>query len=366
MMKVHKITALWMFLLLFAFTACNDDAQDSILPDNDNQQYREIHFYPQETPRLKNTQSFWHWYERFYPGDRIGVFAIEKGWRENGNSDRAFAHNKCFYFDGERFLPRGDEDRIFVRNEQLEFYAYYPYTPVMDHSGGMILNFTVSPYQDRDYHDDYPWGYRENNLMAASYTQEPLNDMIPLVFGHCMALVGIDIYHGLDRQSSNAVLTRKYISSHVDISDPKLQMTGDTIKYDVNMLEVYSRDGITSYMVLVPEQPALKDTVLFRLNVSGVEYKHYPDRDSKLMAGTGNYYKFTLPCTIRLNETVGGSVTGGGTYNCGDHVTVSAKADSGYNFTGWYENDIKVSNYQYYSFNANGDRLLEARFERLW
>jgi len=362
MMKIYQIT--FCLFLLLCFVSCNDDTDESIIPDN--KEYREIKFYPEEVPLLKSTQSFWHWYEMFMHGDRIGIFAVEKGWLENWDSGKAFAHNKCFYFDGERFLPESEEDRIFVRNEKLEFYAYYPYTPAMDENNGLMLDFTVSPYQDLESHEDYHWGYRENNLMTARYTEELTGDIIPLVFQHCMALIGIDIYHGLDRNATAAVLTDKYIRNHFEITKPDLRYLNDTTKYDINMLPVYSRDGVSSYMALIPPQEVIKDSLCFRLDISGRQYEHFNEDNHHFMSGTGNYYKFTLPCTISLNDTAGGSVTGGGTYNCGDQVTVIAKINSGYSFTGWYENNTKVSNYQYYSFTANGNRLLEAHFERLW
>ena len=58
----------------------------------------------------------------------------------------------------------------------------------------------------------------------------------------------------------------------------------------------------------------------------------------------------------------GGSVSGGGTYNSGTQVTVTAVPDNGYTFEGWYENDVKISGEENYTFAVTSDRTLEARF----
>ena len=63
-------------------------------------------------------------------------------------------------------------------------------------------------------------------------------------------------------------------------------------------------------------------------------------------------------------STDGGSVTGGGVFASGQHVSLEAKHNLGYEFDGWYENDIIVlgaSNK--YSFSATSNRKLEAHFK---
>ena len=48
----------------------------------------------------------------------------------------------------------------------------------------------------------------------------------------------------------------------------------------------------------------------------------------------------------------------------GSPVTLNAAANEGYRFTGWMENDQQVSTNATYTFNANGDRTLTAKFEK--
>ena len=66
---------------------------------------------------------------------------------------------------------------------------------------------------------------------------------------------------------------------------------------------------------------------------------------------------------VSANPTIGGSVTGGGTYNQGQSCTVTASANAGYTFTNWTENGNVVSTNASYTFTVNNNRNLVANFE---
>ena len=70
-------------------------------------------------------------------------------------------------------------------------------------------------------------------------------------------------------------------------------------------------------------------------------------------------------CAINVSASPdqGGTVTGGGTYNYGDNLTVSATANEGYDFVNWTENGNVVSTSSNYSFTVTGSRTLVANFE---
>ena len=68
--------------------------------------------------------------------------------------------------------------------------------------------------------------------------------------------------------------------------------------------------------------------------------------------------------TLIADPEQGGSVNGGGTHDHGSEVTVSATPDSGWRFTGWFEDDLMVSSETGYTFTAERDRTLEGRFSR--
>ena len=66
--------------------------------------------------------------------------------------------------------------------------------------------------------------------------------------------------------------------------------------------------------------------------------------------------------SIVTNATAGGTVTGAGNFDYNSNITVKATPNTGYVFSGWYENGSKVSDSQTYSFVVKSNRTLEARF----
>ena len=80
----------------------------------------------------------------------------------------------------------------------------------------------------------------------------------------------------------------------------------------------------------------------------------------------------SLPGTIANDKIVdititaeNGVVTGAAKYIKGSSVTVTATANSGYKFTGWYVDDSSVSTESTYTFTAENDTALTAKFEKI-
>ena len=68
--------------------------------------------------------------------------------------------------------------------------------------------------------------------------------------------------------------------------------------------------------------------------------------------------------STNADPEAGGTTSGSGVYNHGASVTVSATANSGYTFAGWYENGELVSAEAEYQFNVSGDREFTAKFDK--
>lgn len=84
---------------------------------------------------------------------------------------------------------------------------------------------------------------------------------------------------------------------------------------------------------------------------------------------TSNYvWSFTtvIPYTVTLsaNPAAGGTVSGGGTFNSGSSVTVTATPKAGYSFTNWTESGNVVSTIASYQFTLSGNRTLVANFSQ--
>ena len=69
--------------------------------------------------------------------------------------------------------------------------------------------------------------------------------------------------------------------------------------------------------------------------------------------------------TASANPTAGGTVSGGGSYSDGQTATLTATANSGYLFSGWYKGDTKVSTGKSYTFTVTENVTLTAKFYKL-
>ena len=65
---------------------------------------------------------------------------------------------------------------------------------------------------------------------------------------------------------------------------------------------------------------------------------------------------------LSSNPLLGGTTNGGGSFNSGSSVSVSAVPANGYTFTNWTEGANIVSTNANYTFNINGNRTLVANF----
>ena len=84
-------------------------------------------------------------------------------------------------------------------------------------------------------------------------------------------------------------------------------------------------------------------------------------------ADTGDktyYAKWTKLYTVTVTAESGGTVSGGGTFEEGSAVTVTATTSSGYHFVRWTESGTQVSTSASYSFPLAADRSLTAEFAR--
>jgi len=79
---------------------------------------------------------------------------------------------------------------------------------------------------------------------------------------------------------------------------------------------------------------------------------------------TANFAPIPVTYTVaaQINPANAGIVTGGGTFNTGSSVTVTAIASSGYIFTNWTENGLVQSSLSTYVFTLATNRYLTANF----
>ncbi len=81
------------------------------------------------------------------------------------------------------------------------------------------------------------------------------------------------------------------------------------------------------------------------------------------IAKDGEVVPPTESCTVSVTAEAGGKVSGGGTVEKGKETTVTATADEGYKFAGWYKGTEKVSDKAQYKFTVTENVELTAKFE---
>ena len=79
-----------------------------------------------------------------------------------------------------------------------------------------------------------------------------------------------------------------------------------------------------------------------------------------------NFELDTFIITASVDPEEGGSVTGAGTYNYGETVTLTAEAKPDYQFVNWTEGDAVVSEEATLTFEVDSDRQLVAHFISTW
>lgn len=75
-----------------------------------------------------------------------------------------------------------------------------------------------------------------------------------------------------------------------------------------------------------------------------------------------NFSMVTYTVTTSSNPASGGNTAGGGSFNSGSSVTVTATPSSGYQFVNWSEGGTAVSTSQSYTFDITANRTLVANF----
>ncbi len=152
----------------------------------------------------------------------------------------------------------------------------------------------------------------------------------------------------------------------------------------VPRMEFWTRWGQDRSIRQTVNEPVLYSTELDDVLSSEYSYNSQDYRNIALVAGEGEGNKRvyvtvtgdgedipTPPTPMKYTVTVsvepegGGIATGGGTYQEGESVTVTASPANSYNFTGWQENGTMVSADMEYTFTVAGDRNLTAVFEQI-
>ena len=229
-MKKHFLSYISVLLLALLFGCEKDTGTSGSSP---------VCFYLSPEPSTRATDT------EFEKGDAIGVFAAARDdesvpaqLRPSGN----FADNKKYIFDGEKFVPDGESNSIFITSYPINYYAYYPYATVDN-----PLEFTFHVAADQE-------SLTESDLMYARNTDGSGKNNIPLTFIHKLSKVVVPYSReNVGGAAGTAVVNDAYTGCIMNLSTGEIRTLFDDGQQDIVMFKDGNAADV-SFSAIFPEQ----------------------------------------------------------------------------------------------------------------
>ena len=229
-MKKHFLSYISVLLLALLFGCEKDTGTSGSSP---------VCFYLSPEPSTRATDT------EFEKGDAIGVFAAARDdesvpaqLRPSGN----FADNKKYIFDGEKFVPDGESNSIFITSYPIDYYAYYPYATVDN-----PLEFIFHVAADQE-------SLTESDLMYARNTDGSGKNNIPLTFIHKLSKVVVPYSReNVGGAAGTAVVNDAYTGCIMNLSTGEIRTLFDDGQQDIVMFKDGNAADV-SFSAIFPEQ----------------------------------------------------------------------------------------------------------------
>ena len=229
-MKKHFLSYISVLLLALLFGCEKDTGTSGSYP---------VCFYLSPEPSTRATDT------EFEKGDAIGVFAAARDdesvpaqLHPSGN----FADNKKYIFDGEKFVPDGESNSIFITSYPIDYYAYYPYATVDN-----PLEFTFHVAADQE-------SLTESDLMYARNTDGSGKNNIPLTFIHKLSKVVVPYSReNVGGAAGTAVVNDAYTGCIMNLSTGEIRTLFDDGQQDIVMFKDGNAADV-SFSAIFPEQ----------------------------------------------------------------------------------------------------------------
>ena len=229
-MKKHFLSYISVLLLALLLGCEKDTGTSGSSP---------VCFYLSPEPSTRATDT------EFEKGDAIGVFAAARDdesvpaqLRPSGN----FADNKKYIFDGEKFVPDGESNSIFITSYPIDYYAYYPYATVDN-----PLEFTFHVAADQE-------SLKESDLMYARNTDGSGKNNIPLTFIHKLSKVVVPYSReNVGGAAGTAVVNDAYTGCIMNLSTGEIRTLFDDGQQDIVMFKDGNAADV-SFSAIFPEQ----------------------------------------------------------------------------------------------------------------
>ena len=153
-----------------------------------------------------------------------------------------FADNKKYIFDGEKFVPDGESNSIFITSYPIDYYAYYPYATVDN-----PLEFTFHVAADQE-------SLTESDLMYARNTDGSGKNNIPLTFIHKLSKVVVPYSReNVGGAAGTAVVNDAYTGCIMNLSTGEIRTLFDDGQQDIVMFKDGNAADV-SFSAIFPEQ----------------------------------------------------------------------------------------------------------------
>ena len=242
----------------------------------------------------------------FENGDEISVFAVRPNGSDIDLKSTNFADNVKYAFNGVRFEAVGD-GIIKEENEELAYYAIYPYSP----DNGAEFKFSVKA--DQSEHADYT----ASDLCTVS-TSPQAEAEVDLKFYHRLSRLVVNIIGFNIAGDLNLELQNVYSGADVDLNANTFVV--DTSSDRINIIP--NRETATSYSVVIPPQTIMAGTEFVKATLNGREFMI--KTPSNLEVASGREY------SLNMSLVNGEIVLGNGLINPWEDTTVEEEFSDNY------------------------------------
>ena len=315
----------------------------------------------------------------FGEGENVIVVATPNGnntfvnWTENGDVVSTSA-TYSFAAAADRNLVANFESNLHWIPDVDEYDNYTPITAIVQIDG--VEQFT----------DNLEVGVFCGDQCRASAVGElfPFNNkylLMLMVYGNAEESYSFRLYdHAAGAELTPDLIAPANVTFDADgygsPSDPYvLNFTSAIVEYTVTVSASPTEGGtvtgggtFTAGAEATVSATANEGYTFFNWSLNGhtvstdASYTFTVDANKELVA---NFNLNTYIVTVNVNPVEGGTVTGAGTYSHGQTVTLSATANDSYRFIGWMDGDDVLSSDATYTFTAESDVTLTAKFSSL-
>ncbi len=357
-------TFIFVFLFPVLLLSCREE--DGI--DFSEESRNEAGFVFQVSPEIQTRAEG----TTFDAGDKIGIYVVRHlpddapVLRPSDN----YADNKCYnVVNGTSLEPVTDSDIICASGSGYVYtiYAYYPYNDT--------ISDPTNIYGEVELDQTYGTNFKKSDFMMAQTTCTDENSPINLDFKRKLSCLEV-VYDKIDGIVPESVDLYGTSTTYI-VNLQTGELREGTHHYYVDPFLKYAEtDRQCFYRMIVPPHN-LENRGIFKVEING-RRDYYCIDNFVLQAGARHTFYLTgqkrrITYSAFLNDYAGGAVSGmGGEYADrgeiyvadGKQCRVSAKAEAGSVFNGWYRNNVLVSQEADYVFTVTEDVDLTASFSK--